>query len=48
MMITRADYQVNTDASDIALSATDYSPVELSYIKAVVSSSTSSTSGFHS
>jgi len=28
---------VNIDASDIALSATDYSPVELSYIKAVVS-----------
>lgn len=31
-------FKVNTDASDIALSATDYSPVELSYIKAVVSS----------
>jgi hypothetical protein len=39
--------QVNTDASDIALSATDYSPVELSYIKAVVSS-TSYTRGLHS
>jgi hypothetical protein len=33
----RADCKVNIDASDIALSATDYSPVELSYIKAVVS-----------
>jgi len=48
MRESRANDQVNTDASDMALSATDYSPVESSYIKAVVSCTSYHTLGSHS
>lgn len=35
--IYKLTLQINTDATDIALMATDYTPIELTYIRNIVS-----------